>query len=92
MVAETLERSQTKSPAVLQGVLMDAAKAVPETKRTPSFMACLAQKILTVAAHGEQEPARIRAVALERLWESCPRCRACESLHTVKASHRLPSG
>ena len=94
MVSETFDRSPTQPRSMLHGVLMDAAKTVPEAKRTPSFMACLAEKILTVAAKGEQDPLRIRRVALGRVRESCPGCRACESFHAAGSisGHHLPRG
>lgn len=41
---------------VLRGVLKDAAQAVPKTEWTSSVMACLAEKILTLAANGTIRP------------------------------------
>ena len=49
-----IDWSQTYPLAVLRGILADAAETLPEAKRTPSLMACLAEKILTLAADGHR--------------------------------------
>jgi hypothetical protein len=76
--------------ALLRGVLKDAAQTVPEAKRTPSVMACLAEKILTLAANGTTDPISLRRIALERLQESCKDCCGCEGLQLVH--HSQPVG
>jgi len=75
-----IERSQTYPPAVLRGILAHAAKTVPEAQRTPSVMACLAEKILASAADGQENPINLRRRAIEKVRESCPDCRACHGL------------
>jgi len=74
--------------AVLRGVLADAAKTVPEAKRTPSLMACLAEKILTVAPDAQEDPINLRRLAIERVGESCSGCRACDGLQAARSSGR----
>jgi len=44
-------------------------------------MACLAEKILTVAAAGEDNPEILRRIAVDKLIESCRNCGACEGRH-----------
>ncbi len=82
------EWSQTYPRAVLRGVLADAAKMAPEAKRTPSVMACLAEKILSLAADGQENPIDLRRLAIERVLESCPSCRACHGLQAARNSGR----
>ena len=74
------EWPQTYPRAVLRGVLADATKTVPEAKRTPSLMACLAEKILASAADGHENPIDLRRRAIAKVRESCPDCRACHGL------------
>lgn len=91
MAPGKLELPQANSRAVLRGVLADAAKTVPEAKRTPSLMACLAEKILTLAADGQENPSNLRRLAVERVLESCPGCRACEGLQAARNSGHSPA-
>lgn len=88
MAPAKLELPQADPRAVLRGVLGGAAKTVPEAKRTPSLMACLAEKILTLAADGQEDPINLRRLAIERVLESCPGCRACHGLQTARNSGR----
>ena len=83
-----IERSQTYPPAVLRGILAHAAKTVPEAQRTPSVMACLAEKILASAADGQENPINLGRVAIKRVQESCSGCRACHGLQAARNSGR----
>jgi len=88
MAPAKLELSQSNPRAILRGVLADAAKMVPEARRTPSLMACLAEKILTLAADGQENPINLRRLAIERVRESCPGCRACDGLQAARNGGR----
>ncbi len=66
--------------AVLRIVLENAAQTVPEAARTPSVMACLAEKILALAARGETDPVSLERLALETMRRSCEACYGCEGL------------
>lgn len=91
MAPAKIEWSQTYAPAVLRGVLADAAKALPEANRNPSLMACLAEKILILAASGQENPINLRRIAMERVRESCPDCRACDGLRSCRNRGRSSS-
>jgi len=80
------EWSRTYPRGALRGVLSDAAKTVPEAKRTPSLMACLAEKILALAADGQENPIDLRRRAIEKVRESCPDCCACHGLQAARNS------
>jgi len=82
-----LRSSPTDLCAVLRGVLEDAAQTVPEAQRTPSLMACLAEKILSLAAEGETDVINLRRFAIKRVQDSCAACGGCEGLHPVRRSH-----
>ncbi len=69
---------QAKLCVVLRGVLDDAVRMVPEAKRTSSLKACLAEKVLTLAAGGESDPAVLRRRAVRAVLECCPSCYGCE--------------
>ena len=71
--------------AILRGVLEKAVQTVPEAERTSSVMACLAEKILTLAANGETDPISLKHIALERVRESCGGCCGCEGLAAIAA-------
>ncbi|MGY3389867.1 hypothetical protein ACVWW6_002458 [Bradyrhizobium sp. USDA 3311] len=78
------EWSHTYPRAVLRGILADAAETLPEARRTPSLMACLAEKILILAADGQKNPIDLRRVAIKRVQDSCPDCRACDGLQLTQ--------
>lgn len=82
------EWPQTYPRAVLRGVLADAAETIPEAKRIPSLMACLAEKILASAADGHENPIDLRRRAIAKVRESCPDCRACHGLQADRNSGR----
>lgn len=84
MAPARIARSRIYSPAILQRALKDAANALPEAKRTPSLMACLAVKILTLAADGQENLVDIRRIAVERMLESCADCQACDGRHSSR--------
>ncbi|SDG86977.1 hypothetical protein SAMN05216338_1003266 [Bradyrhizobium sp. Rc2d] len=54
----------------LGSVLDDAVPMVPELRRTSSLKACLAEKVLTLAAEGESDPAILARVAVRTVQES----------------------
>ena len=76
--------SQTYSRAALRDILADVVESLPEAKRTPSLMACLAEKILTPAADGQEGSINLRRVAIKRLVDCCPYCRACDGLQSAR--------
>lgn len=78
--------------ALLRGVLKDAARTVPESERTSSVMACLAEKILTLAAEGATDPINLRRVALERVRRSCSACHGCGGLRLPHRGPELSNG
>ena len=80
MDSAKLKPSQINRPALLRDILADAVRPVPEAKRAPPLMACLAEQILALAAGGEADPATLRHLAIEKVKESCPGCRACDGL------------
>ena len=65
---------------LLRGVLKDAAQTLPEAERTSSVMACLAEKILTLACDPAPEPTSLRRIALETVRRSCDTCCGCAGL------------
>lgn len=69
---------QTKLHAVLKGALEDAVRMVPEARRTSSLKACLAEKVLTLAARGESNPTILTRLAVLTLQKSCHGCYGCE--------------
>lgn len=69
---------QTKLHAVLKGALEDAVRMVPEAKRTSSLKACLAEKVLTLAARGERNPTILTRLAVLTVQKSCHGCYGCE--------------
>ena len=68
---------------VLRGALEKAIEALPEVERTSAIKACLADKILTLAATGETGSINLGQIALEKVRESCGECRGCEGLAAV---------
>lgn len=76
----THNQSRADRCAILRGVLQDAARTVPHPRRTSPFLACLAEKILILAADGELDPLRLRRLAIDRVQTSCPSCRGCDGL------------
>jgi hypothetical protein len=90
MESPKLKSSQINRHAILRDVLADAARTVPEARRTPSLMACLAEKILALAADGEADPVNLRRRAIERVRDSCSGCRACDGLQLARHSHLSP--
>jgi carbamoylphosphate synthase small subunit len=83
-------------PAVLKDVLQRVAQTLSNAERTPSVMACLAEKILTLAASGETNPANLGRDAFDKVLNSCPACRGCAGVHlpsgggTPAAIHAIP--
>lgn len=70
--------AQNKVCAELRGVLEHAVRIVPEARRTSSLKACLAEKVLTLAAGGESDPTILARVAVRTMQESCRSCYGCE--------------
>jgi len=62
--------SKNKVCTELGSVLDDAVPMVPELRRTSSLKACLAEKVLTLAAEGESDPAILARVAVRTVQES----------------------
>ncbi|MFB9262240.1 hypothetical protein ACFFWD_03500 [Bradyrhizobium erythrophlei] len=69
---------QTTLYPVLKGALDDAVRMVPEAKRTSSLKACLAEKVLTLAAGGETNPTILTRLAVLTVQDSCHSCYGCE--------------
>lgn len=65
---------------LLRGALDEAIGSLSEIERTPAVKACLADKLLTLAASGEINPVRLGEVALARVRRSCALCRGCEGV------------
>lgn len=74
----TAANSETQLRAVLRRVLDDAVQMVPEPARTSSLKACLAEKILNLAAGGETNPKTLTRLAVRLIQDSCPSCSGCE--------------
>lgn len=64
----------------LRGALDEAILSLPETTRTPAVKACLADKLLALAASGEIEAVKLSEAALIRVRESCANCEGCEGV------------
>jgi hypothetical protein len=75
---------------VLRGALEKAVEALPKVERTSAIKACLADKILTLAATGETDSINLAQIALEKVRESCGECRGCEGLAAIRP-HQLGS-
>ena len=54
---------------LMRAVLDDAAATLPESKRTSTKMAEMASQILSCAARGERDPAKLKSAALLALVE-----------------------
>ena len=67
----------------LRGALDEAIRSLSAIERTPAVKACLADKLLTLAASGEIDPVRLSEIALLRVRESCAGCRGCEGVSTL---------
>ena len=80
MASAKLNSPPTDLCGLLRGVLKDAAQTVPEAERTSSVMACLAEKILTLATDGATDPISLSRIALEAVQRSCSACCGCEGL------------
>jgi hypothetical protein len=65
---------------LLRGALDEAIRSLLEIERTPAVKACLADRLLTLAASGEIETVRLSEVALVRVRRSCALCRGCEGI------------
>lgn len=74
----THSSSQTELHLVLRGALEDAIKVVPEVKRTSSLKACLAEKVVVIAARGERNPAILSRLAVKTMQQTCQDCYGCE--------------
>lgn len=68
---------------LLRGALDEAIRSLSEIERTPAVKACLADKLLTLAASGEIDPARLSEIALARVREACAGCGGCEGISTL---------
>ena|SRR5579864_3490179 len=66
--------------AVLRGALDEAVRSLSKIERTPAVKACLADKLLTLAASGEIDPVRLSKAALIGVHGSCATCRGCEGV------------
>jgi hypothetical protein len=75
---------------VLRGALDKAIETLPALERTSAIKACLADKILTLAAAGETDSINLGQIAMERVRESCGECRGCEGLAAIRP-HQLGS-
>lgn len=85
----TVANSEAHLRAVLRRVLDDAVQMVPEPARTSSLKACLAEKILNLAAGGESNPKALTRLAVRLIHDSCPSCSGCEGLRpAVSATER----
>ena len=65
---------------VLRGALDDAVRSLSKIERTPAVKACLADKLLTLAASGEIDPVRLGKAALIEVQGSCATCKGCEGI------------
>lgn len=65
---------------VLRGALDEAVRSLSKIERTPAVKACLADKLLRLAASGEIDPVRLSKAALIGVQESCATCRGCEGV------------
>ena len=64
---------------LLQSALIHATKALSKTERLPAIQACLADKILALAASGEGDPVRLSKAALAAMRACLAECRGCRS-------------
>jgi hypothetical protein len=69
---------------LLKGALEKAVEALPKVERTSAIKACLADKILTLAATGETDSINLGQIALERVRASCGKCRGCDGLAEIR--------
>lgn len=65
---------------LLRGALDEAIASLPKIERTPAVKACLADKLLTLAAGGQIEAVKLGEAALLRVRESCANCNGCEGV------------
>lgn len=85
----TAANSEANLRTLLRRVLDDAVQMLPEPTRTSSLKACLAEKILILAAGGERRPKILARLAVRQIQDSCPSCSGCEGLRpAVMAKER----
>lgn len=75
---------------LLRNALDEAVASLPEIERTSSVKACLAEKLLTLAAAGEVEAVRLSDGALDSLKEACASCHGCGGVNPP-SRQRSPS-
>ena len=80
MAAVKLRTLPSGHLALLRAALDEAIWLLPEIERIPAIKACLADKILALAASGETEALKLSEVALLRVRESCANCNGCEGV------------
>ncbi len=74
---------QAKLCALLRGVLDDAVAMVPEARRTSSLKACIAEKVLTLAAQGNSDPIVLTRLAVRSVQQACRGCYGCEGQQPI---------
>jgi hypothetical protein len=78
---------------LLQRALDHATSALAKHERTPAIKACLADKVLALAASGEGDPSRLSAAALAAMRVCLANCGGCrpETAPSSLAPGTLPS-
>jgi hypothetical protein len=78
---------------LLQRALDQATSALAKDEWTPAIKACLAEKLLTLAASGEGDPTRLGDAALAAMRACLANCQGCrpEMTPSSLAPGALPS-
>ena len=77
---------------VLRGALAEAVRSLSRIERTPAVKACLAEKLLTLAASGEIDPVRLGNAALIEVQGTCATCKGCEGISPPSQQTSMPPG
>jgi len=64
---------------LLQTALLHGTRALSKAERIPSIQACLADKVLALAASGEGDPVRLSEAALAAMRACLAGCKGCGS-------------
>lgn len=75
---------------ILRGALDEAVRSLSKIERTPAVKACLADKLLTLAASGEIDPVRLSKAALNGVQGSCATCRGCDGISPPSQQTSMP--
>jgi hypothetical protein len=88
MSKSDIEQRTTLPIVQMRGALDQLIQGLPKAHQIPAIKACLAQKILVLAAGGECNLRELQQRSLQEVRYNCLNCMGCEGL--TRLEDRLP--